>query len=85
MQLEGAIIREQGQTFAIVVVKSYVLNSAEKDNAVKQFSKYFPGMPLILMAQNSKGIPTYYGRKDIVDFLANLHISQIPWKKYTFN
>lgn len=85
MQLEGAIIKEQGQNFAIVIVKSHVLNSSERDNAIKQFSIYFPGMPIILMAQNSKGIPTYYGRKDIVDFLSKLHLSQIPWKKFTFN
>jgi hypothetical protein len=84
MQLEGAIIKEQGQTFAIVIVKSYVLNSNERDDTAKQFSNYFPGMPIILMAQNSKGIPTYYGKKDIVAFLSKLHMSQIPWKKYTF-
>lgn len=85
MQLEGAVIREQGQNFAIVVVKPYVLNSAERDSVSQEFSKYFPGMPIILMAQNSKGIPTYYGRKDIVAFLAKLHVSQIQWKRYTFN
>lgn len=85
MQLEGAIIKEQGQTFAIVIVKSYVLNSNSKDSASQEFAKYFPGMPIILMAQNSNGIPTYYGRRDIVDFLSNLHISQIPWKKYTLS
>lgn len=85
MQIEGAVISEQGQKFAIVIVKEYVLNSTEKDTVSMEFSKYFPGMPLILMAQNSRGIPTYYGRKDIVAFLAKLHISQIPWKKYTFN
>lgn len=85
MQLEGAIIKEQGQNFAIVIVKSHVLNSNERDNAVQQFSRYFPGMPIILMAQNSRGIPTYYGRTDIVNFLSKLHMSQIPWKKYTFS
>lgn len=84
MQLEGAIIKEQGQTFAIVIVKPQVLNSTERDVTAQQFSIYFPGMPIILMAQNSRGIPTYYGRKDIVAFLSNLHISQIPWKRYTF-
>lgn len=84
MQIEGAIIKEQGQTFAIVIVKPQVLDSNEKDKAVQQFSRYFPRMPIILMAQNSRGNATYYGRKDIVAFLSKLHISQIPWKKYTF-
>lgn len=85
MQIEGAVISEQGQKFAIVIVKEYVLSSNQRDKTSMEFSKYFPSMPIILMAQNSRGIPTYYGRKDIVDFLANLSISQIPWKKYTFN
>lgn len=83
MQIEGAIIKEQGQTFAIVIVKSHVLNSGERDIVVQQFSKYFQNMPIVLMAQNSRGVPTYYGRNDIVKFLSNLHISQIPWKKIT--
>jgi hypothetical protein len=39
-------------------------------------------MPIILMAQDPFGVPTYYGRKDIVAFLANLDVSQIPWQEY---
>ena len=85
MKLDGAVIKEQGQTFAVVVVKSHVLNFSEKDEAREVYSNYFPGMPIILMAQNSWGIPTYYGRQDIVRFLSNVHISQIPWKRYTFS
>ena len=85
MQLEGAIIKEQGQTFAIVVVKPHVLNSSDKDRAQDVYSDYFPGMPIILMAQNTRGVPTYYGRPDIVKFLSRVSISRIPWKKYTFN
>ena len=85
MQLEGAVIKEQGQNFAIIIVKSHVLNSSERDNAIQQFSRFFPGMPIILMAQNSRRIPTYYGRADIVKFLSKLQLSQIPWKKFTFN
>jgi len=85
IQLEGAVIKEQGQTFAIVIVKQNVLNSSEKDEARSVYSNYFPGIPIILMAQDSRKVPTYYGRPDIVRFLSKLSISQIPWKKYTFN
>jgi hypothetical protein len=85
MQLQGAIIKEQGQHFAVVIVKPQVINSIERDQVRQGFSKYFPGMPIILMAQNSRGMPTYYGRKDIVAFLSKLHISQIPWKRFSFN
>lgn len=42
-------------------------------------------MPIALMAQNARGIPTYYGRKDIVNFLARIDMRRIPWKRYTFS
>ncbi len=86
MQLEGAVIREQGQTFAIVVVKPHILNnSAECDDARRNFRNIFPGMPIVLMAQDSRGLPTYQGRPDIVKFLASISVSRIPWKKYNYN
>jgi hypothetical protein len=83
-KIQGAVIKEQGVTFAIVIVKSHVLNSSsESEQAATAFSSYFPGMPLVLMAQDSRGTPTYRGRKDIVAFLANISMSRIPWKEYT--
>ncbi len=86
MQFEGALIKEQGVTFAIVVVKSYVLNNSNQVNdARSSFSRYFPSVPIILMAQDSSGRPTYHGRTDIVNFLSRISPSQIPWKRYQFN
>jgi hypothetical protein len=86
MQFDGAVIREQGVKFAIVVVKPHVLdNSSSSQSAIFSFGRFFPGIPIILMAQNSNGIPTYQGRPDIVRFLANVHPSRIPWKTYTVN
>lgn len=86
MQFEGTVIKEQGVTFAIVVVKPYVLNSnTECDGARRNFRSIFPGIPIILMAQDSRGTPTYQGRADIVRFLSNVHLSWIPWKRYNYN
>jgi len=83
MQFDGAVIREQGITFAIAIVKEYVLNSpTDREVAFETFAMYF-GLPTVLMAQNSRGIPSYWGRRDIVDFLANVHPSRIPWSRYT--
>lgn len=84
MSFDGALIREQGVTFAIIVVKSYVLNSSsDKANMQAAGSHVFGPVPIILMAQNSSGTPTYYGRTDIVKFLANIDPRRIPWKHYT--
>ena len=83
MQIDGAIIKEQGITFSIVVVKPHVLqNRFAGDEFRRSIQHIFPS-PIILMAQDSRGVPTYQGRKDIVNFLANIHPSIIPWKRYT--
>lgn len=84
MKFQGAVIKEQGQTFAIVIVKMFVLNSpSERESIQNSARNLFPGMPVILMAQDSRGIPKYWGRTDIVNFLVNIAVSQIPWKEYT--
>ncbi|WP_421933937.1 hypothetical protein [Phenylobacterium sp.] len=86
MQFDGAVIREQGVTFAVVVVKRHVLDHApQAADAVENFSGVFPGLPLVLMAQDGSGRPTYYGRRDIVNFLSRVSPSRIPWRRYTLN
>lgn len=86
MQFDGAVIREQGQTFAIVVVNRHVIeNQREASEAVCSFSPIFPRMPIVLMAQDSRGRPTYYGRPDIARFLSRVSPQRIPWKRYSVN
>lgn len=85
-QFEGAVIREQGVTFAIVIVRSSVLqNTSEANDAIQSFQPVFPGMPVVLMAQDSRGRPTYYGRRDISSFMANVPLRAVPWQRYTLN
>jgi len=84
MQFNAALIKEQGITFAIVVVKSYIIqNPSKAEESRVSFSALFPNMPIILMAQDSRRVPTYRGRRDIVKFLANIDLTRIPWRKYT--
>jgi len=86
MTFEGACIREQGITFGIIVVKPYVLHDkCEQQNMIRFGQMTFGSMPIVLMAQNNRGVPTYLGRPDIVRFLSKVHPSRIPWKKYTIN
>ena len=83
MQIERALIREQGVEFAIVVVKRFVLNSSSQaGQASRQFQAFF-SRPVVLMAQDSRGVPTYSGRRDLVDFLVNTPMSAILWKRFT--
>ena len=83
MKFQGAVIKEQGVTFAIVMVKKSVLDNTIKANkAIQNFQPFFPRIPVILMAQDLRGRPKYYGRRDIVRFLAAVPIQAIPWKEY---
>ncbi|QYF86583.1 hypothetical protein [Brevundimonas sp. PAMC22021] len=83
MRFEGAIIREQGIVFAIVVVKRHILdNTAEANRVARSFQPAFPGMPVVLMAQTHRGAATYFGRPDIARFLARVPLSAIPWREY---
>ena len=86
MKVQGARIREQGVDFAIVVVKKQIVdNRLEAKRAIETFSPLFPGLPLVLAAQDHRGQFIYYGRGDISRFLASIHPSRIPWKEYTLS
>ena len=86
MKLQGACIKEQGVTFGILVVKPHVLQSPAERSSMQNFGiQLFGMMPIILMAQNARGIPTYWGRSDIVKFLSRVPVYRIPWKEYTIS
>ncbi|NIE81392.1 hypothetical protein [Asaia sp. As-1742] len=83
MQIEGAVIKEQNTTFAVVVVKREVLSDLYRaQDAIRSFSPIFPGIPIVLMAQDHRGTPSYYGRSDISKFMASVPLQAIPWRRY---
>jgi hypothetical protein len=43
------------------------------------------GVPVVLMAQDGLGRPTFYGRQDIARFLSGVPLNAIPWREYTIN
>ncbi|MHB8339797.1 MAG: hypothetical protein ACYDB7_01320 [Mycobacteriales bacterium] len=84
MQFQGAVVKEQGTTFGIIIVKPPVLTSPLRQSEWRAFgTRAFGLMPIVLMAQDSRGVPTYVGRRDIVAFLSKVFIQQIPWKRYS--
>lgn len=89
MTIDGAIIKEQGVTFAIVVVKqSAMATSQEAAKTRAMFQSQiadFSGIPLILACQDSRGVFSYQGRHDIVDFLAEIDPRCIPWMEYNYS
>lgn len=86
MTFEGAIVKEQGVTFGIVIVKeSAIRNHSTANDLIIAYQPVLGVAPVVLMAQDHQGTPQYYGRKDIVAFLANIDFRRIPWQKYTYS
>ena len=86
MTIEGALVREQGVTFAIVIVKQHIVNSPLAANdAIRAFQPAFPGIPVVLLSQDCVGTPSYFGRRDIVQFLSNVPLRAIPWQHFSIS
>lgn len=86
MKLQGAVIKEQGLTFAVVIVKKHIIDQpSEANKTINAFRPAFGFVPLVLMAQDSRGVPTYFGRPDIAKFLANVPMEAIPWREYSIS
>lgn len=86
MQIEGAVIKEQGVSFAVVAVKRHVVESpTQAASVMRTFSPVFHGLPIVLMAQDESGRATYYGRRDLSKFMASVPLQAVRWKRYTIN
>ncbi len=79
----AAVIIEQNVTFAVVLVRPETLNDKNfADRLIDTLEPSFGEIPVVLMVQDAAGTPTYYGRTDIAEFLANVPLESMPWKKY---
>jgi hypothetical protein len=87
MTIDGAVISEQGVTFAVAIVKPHVLNNRNQaDTLVRGLSiEIFDGLPVVLMAQDGRGTPSYYGRQDLSRFMAEVPLESVPWQRYTIS
>ena len=77
-----ALVREQGVEFGVVVVQDHVIdNPTERDNLLSWWTGKL-GRPVALLGgQRHRS----FGRRDIVDWLRNVHPSQLPWRQMTVN
>lgn len=85
MRFQGALIREQGVEFAIIVVRPHVVQCRSQGVQVISAWRARFGVPVVLMAQDGRGTPTYLGRPDIVRFLSRIPLRAIPWREYSLN
>lgn len=79
----AAAISLAGERFVVVAVGMDLVKSpGEADMAIEAMQPSFGGVPLVLMAQDEAGTPTYYGEQDLVHRLAGVPIEKMPWKSY---
>jgi hypothetical protein len=84
MSFDAALVREQGVEFAVVAVRRQVVSGdRSRLQAVASFQLAFPGASIVLMTQDGRGRPTFWGRPDIVRFLANVPVNALPWRTFS--
>ena len=84
MRFDGALVNEQGVRFGLIVVKQQVLRDAVAQRGAQDLGRRVWGnVPVVLMAQDHTGRPTYLGRSDIVRFLAKVDVHRIPMRRWT--
>jgi hypothetical protein len=85
MELVGSIVSEQGVTFAVVQVHSFMVETAQDaQDAIFTYGSLFPGMPVVVMAVGGASGPTYWGRSDLANYMAQVHPARIEWRRYSF-
>jgi hypothetical protein len=83
MGFDAAIVKEQGVTFAVVAVTFHAANSNHaRQEAAGAAQAMFQGGPVVLMVQDGRGRPTFWGRRDIVRFLARVPVTALPWRRF---
>ena len=82
MTITAALTHEQGQDFVILLVKDRVINDANGRQDLLDFAAQNFGVRAALMGESKCGT---YGPPDIVRWLKNVYIEQLPWREYSFN
>lgn len=80
-KMTAALVREQGVTFAVVLVKNYVLNSpTTADQMIQSVSAALRCPLVVLMGESNQKLRG--NRRDVVNFVSKVHPSRLPWKEY---
>lgn len=90
MQFEGAHLRERAQQggyidWWVVIVQRSVLGSQHRCQETRTAFEVRLDQPVVLMAQDARGTPTYWGRSDLVEYMAEVRVEAIPWQRITLN
>ena len=82
MSFDAAHTKERGVLFTVVAVQETATQPANQEATRRNFQRRFPEAPVVLMSQDWQGVPTYFGRPDLVEFLVGVHPAGLPWRTY---
>lgn len=82
MKGQVALVREQGQTFAVVVVQDRVIRDPQLRDDVLAFAAQQFGARAALIGERSRET---YGPNDIVRWLSSVYLEQLPWREFWMN
>ena len=80
-KLIGAVIREQGVTFAVALVKDPVIRNRTEAARVTASVSGLLRCQLVALIGESTG-EVVANRRDIADFVASIDHDRIPWREY---
>lgn len=76
---EVALVRQPGQTFAVLAVKPYVVQGpSERESMLAAGLEWF-GVRTALLSEDGKT----WGLPDIVNWLRGAQVAQLPWRTFT--
>jgi hypothetical protein len=75
-----ALIREQGQDFAVLLVKDSVITNPAMRAEMMAFGEAEFGVRTALLGERGRT----WGPDDIVNWLGSVYVEQLPWREFTF-
>ena len=85
MNFDAAFIKKNGVEIGIFATTMDVVNDKmQADNLITHCEeRILIGCNVVLMAQDSQGIPHYYGKQDLTRYLEATNFSKIHFRGYT--
>lgn len=81
-RLTAAVVREQGVTFAVAVVKDHVLTDRHRaDEILQSVARAFGVRLVVLMGERNRRL--LGNRQDVVRFVASIDHRRLPWRAYS--
>jgi hypothetical protein len=85
MNFDVAIVKKNGVEIGVFATTMDIINDKmQAHNLIKYCEeKILVGYQVVLMAQDTRGIPHYYGKQDLVSLLEATNFSKIHFRRYT--